>query len=274
MSLVITSSVVLDAVLAGSDADLPLIGYDNIVTTTNIAATTSDADYPVTRLANPETHLEWRATSIATNYITITTSGANNVEYVGVVGHNWGTGGASVSLEVLDAGFSPPTWTQIETPFIPADDAPIMWRIDPRPESIRIKIVPVSLIPAAAVVQAGSLLVMQRKIYSRHLPITYGRKLNVSNGRSESGKFLGRIVLGEAHETTASFRLITPEWFRANIPDFLDSAQETPFFFVWRPDTYPDEVGYCWLTDDPEPTPEDPAANNYIAFDLKMSGVA
>ena len=257
-------------------ADEPLIGYDNIVTSTNITATSEAEGYPATRLANPATHLEWHASTSAIQYLTVTTPGINNVEYIGVVGHNWSTIGATVSIEVLTVD-SPPTWTQTEAPFIPTSDNPIFWQItSPRPESFRIKIAQGSSppdLPQAAVVQAGTLLTMQRKIYSRHLPITYGRKLVVSNGRSESGKFLGRVVIGEDNDTIASFRLITPEWFRSNMPDFLEAAKEAPFFFVWRPDTYPDEVGYCWLTDDPAPTPEDPAANNYIAFDLKMAGV-
>jgi hypothetical protein len=277
MPLIISSSVVLAASLGGIDPDLPLVGYDNIVTTTNVSATSSDPAYPVSRLANPATHLEWMASTSAIQYLTVTTTGLENTEYIGVVGHNWGTIGATVSVEVLDAGFSPPAWTEIEAQFMPGDDSPIMWRISPRPESFRIKIAQASSppsLPKAAVLQAGALLVMQRKIYSQHLPITYGRKLLVSNGRSESGKFLGRVVLGEDNDTIARFRLITPEWFRDNIPPFLDVAKESPFFFAWRPNTYPEEVGYCWLTDDPAPTPEDPSSNNYIAFDMKMSGIA
>jgi hypothetical protein len=258
-------------------ADEPLIGYDNIVTTTNIAATSSATDYPVTRLANPETHLEWRSSPdspVSPQYITVTTAGVANVEYIGVVGHNWGTDGATVSVEQLDSN-SPPAYAQIVAPSIPDTDDPILWRLStPQPQSFRIKIVPVSLAPAAAVVMAGSLLVMPQRIYSRHLPITYARRLVVSNGRSESGKFLGRVVLGEDRENVAQFRLITPEWFRDNIPDFLEAAKDNPFFFAWRPDTYPDEVGFCWLADDPAPMPEDPSSNNLIAFDLKMSGVA
>lgn len=277
MPLIISPSVVLADAAADLDPDLPLIAYDNIVTTLNIAATTSADGYPVSRLANPATHLEWHASDTTTQYLTVTTGSAEDVEYIGVVGHNWGSTGANVSIEHLDVGFSPPVWVETEAAFIPASDDPIVWRIDPRPENFRIKIIPGSSSPGfepiAAVVQAGSLLVMERKIYSQHLPITYGRKLVVSNGRSESGKFLGRVVIGEDNETTASFRLITPAWFRANIPPFLEVAKEFPFFFVWRPSTYPDEVGYVWLMDDPAPTPEDPSSNNYIAFNLSMAGV-
>lgn len=271
MSLVITSNVVLASTAAGIDPDLPLIAYDNIVTTSNITTTSEDADFPASRLANPETHLKWKGSSVATQYITITPSGADNLEYIGVVGHNWGSDGSSVSVEHFTG--SPGAWVQIESPVIPGDDGPILWRIIPSPEQVRIKIVPVSQAPMAAVVRAGALLVMERKIYSRHMPINYGRKLLVSNNRSESGNFLGRVILGEDRETVASFQLITPAWFRTNIPPFLDAASEDPFFFVWRPNTYPDEVGFVWLTDDPAPTPQDPSSNNLIAFDLKMSGV-
>mgnify|MGYP000417419588 FL=1 len=121
---------------------------------------------------------------------------------------------------------------------------------------------------------AGDLLVMERRIYSGHTPISQARKTVVSNNRSESGKFLGRIVTGESRETTASFRLFTPEWTRAHMPAFLLAAEERPFFFVWRPATYPNEVGYVWLVDDPMPTPQDAGSGNLTAFDLKLGGVA
>ncbi|HEY0220024.1 MAG TPA: hypothetical protein VGC26_09720, partial [Afipia sp.] len=73
-------------------------------------------------------------------------------------------------------------------------------------------------------------------------------------------------------ETSVPLSLITPAWYRANMDPFLAAAKETPFFFAWRPNTYPREVGFCWLTDDPMPVPVD--TGNLIGFSLNLSGVA
>jgi hypothetical protein len=46
---------------------------------------------------------------------------------------------------------------------------------------------------------------------------------------------------------------------------------ERPFFFAWRPDAYPYEVGYCWLTNDPQPSNALP--NGMMSVSLEMAGV-
>lgn len=274
MPIYISSSVVLSAL--GTDPDLPLIGYDNVVTTANIAATAAATGSPASNLANPATHLKWIAGSTETQYLTVTLDGLTEIGYVAAAGHNWGSSGATVSLE-QQTDNSPEWETITETELIPADDTPLIWWIAPSlyPNALRIKIVPVDespgIEPAAAVVYAGVPLRLERKIYEGHTPISQARKIDVSNGRSESGEFLGRVIKGEWRETTAKFRHFTPAWYRANMPDFLDAAKERPFFFAWRPDSYPFEVGYVWLTNDPMPVPESP--HNLIGFELQLSGI-
>jgi hypothetical protein len=127
-------------------------------------------------------------------------------------------------------------------------------------------------LPRAAVVYAGKLLVVERKVYAGHMAITDGIKVSVANGRSESGNFLGRIVLGESRETVIPLSLISPDWFRTYMRPFLKEGRDLPFFFAWRPQTYPREVGYGWLTDDPMPTPDN--TSHLLAFDLKVGGVS
>jgi hypothetical protein len=68
-----------------------------------------------------------------------------------------------------------------------------------------------------------------------HTPIKYGRRTNVTNGMSESGNFLGRIVLGQMVETEVSLQNITPGWYRSYMDPFIEASRETPFFFAWRP---------------------------------------
>jgi hypothetical protein len=103
------------------------------------------------------------------------------------------------------------------------------------------------------------------------VPLPDARRVSVANNRSESGNFLGRIVLGEWRESRVPLSLITPEWFRANMRPFLKHAAELPFFFAWRPGTYPAESGYAWFTGDPDPAPAGPS--NLIAVVWTMGGI-
>lgn len=266
--IVISSNYVL-SVVPTVDPDLPAVGYRNVVTAAGISADTAETNYPATNLANPATHLEWRAADMTEQYITITSSEVDPIDYVGIAKHNFGTAEISPSIE----GFIDGVWTELVEPVMPADDSPLMFRFVAQSlAQIRIKLPTGSAKARAAVVFVGKLLDLERKIYVGHTPFHYGRRSTVANGMSESGNFLGRIVLGEWRETTVPLSLISPAWYRANMDPFLKRWNEITFFFAWRPSTYPREVGYGWFTDDPKPAPAGPS--NLIALDWALSGIA
>lgn len=170
--------------------------------------------------------------------------------------------------------FTPPT-AAAQTGSAITDDLPIVFRWTPQPiGGLRLRLRPDLAAPEAAVLYVGELLVLERSITigENHVPITYGRRTSVVNGMSESGNFMGRIVLGEYRESKAQFEWFTSSFYRSNIDDFIVAAQERPFFWVWSPEEYPAEVGYVWLTNDAQPH-VDPVTRR-IALELDMRGVA
>jgi Concanavalin A-like lectin/glucanases superfamily len=171
--------------------------------------------------------------------------------------------------------FTPPTAAAAAGSMI-TDNKPILFRWTPGVPMgfINLRIRPETAAPEIAVVYAGELLVLERSITigRGHVPITYGRRTNIVNGMSETGNFLGRIVLCEYRESKAEFEWFTPAFYRSDIDAFLDFAQEAPFFWVWNPEEYPEEVGYVWLTNNAEPE-TDPVTRR-IALTLEMRGIA
>lgn len=275
MTVVISSSLVLsDSVSGGGviNSNNPIIGYDNLVTSSNISATTEDADNPASNMANPATHLKWLAAGGSPSvdeYITLDLQTAELVDYVGIAKHNFGTAQMTVSLEALDDG-SPTNWTELISEFIPADDQPILMRFTPQGVTqLRIKLQPGNAEPQAAVVYAGTLLVLQRRIFVGHTPINYGRKLEFANHRSINGNFLGRILLNEKKMTSVQLTNLTQTWYRTYFEPFMLVARESPFFFAWRPNAYPYEIGYCWLTNDPQPDNQSPNGFMQVSFDIE-----
>lgn len=266
--IVISSAVVLADVADALSLDHPIIGWRNVVTAATIAADAAAANFPASNLANPATHLEWRGASAVLQYLTITTNEVDPIDYVAIARHNFFSAEISVSIE----GFIASVWTEIVQPVMLPDDGPALFRFTAQSLSqVRIKLASGSDIPRAAVVYCGKLLVVERRIYVGHTPMPHARKSNIANGRSEAGNFLGRIVLGSWRESTVPLSLISPAWYRANMDPFLAVAKDTPFFFGWRPQSYPREVGYGWLTDDPMPTPD--GTSHLLAFDLHVGGV-
>jgi hypothetical protein len=260
-----------ELVLSSTEENLPIIGYENLVTTTNITSTTAADGFPITNVANPATHLGWEADTLTAEIetITITTGSLEEIDYVGIVGHNFGSDDITVSLY---DGSSP----MLVSGFVPDDDSPLIIRFTPAvitTLTITLNYVANSIVPRAAVIYVGKLLVLERSldINSDYTPITYGRRSNIINGMSETGNFLGRIVLGEYRESKAEFKHFTADFYRSDVEPFVEAATGAPFFFAWAPDAYPAETGYAWLTSDAQP--EISTVTRRVNLSLEMRGI-
>lgn len=136
------------------------------------------------------------------------------------------------------------------------DDGPLILWFPPRQySSIRIYIDPGDEWYYANVMYAGDLLIFERSISldPKFTPLRWGRRANIATGMSETGNFLGRIVVGEFKESGIHFSNMDQEWFRENVRPFLRQAHEFPFFLAWYPEDHPEDTGYAWLMDDPKP---------------------
>lgn len=266
-------AIVISDLLTIEAPNNPVIGYDNLLTSSNVTTTTEDASHPAAYLANPSTALYWlgeETSPSSDEYITIALETEQLVDYVAIARHNFGTAEIEVSVEVL--GGSPETWDEIVSGAVPSDDTPLVFRIEPQAiRSVRIRLLPGLEAPRAAVIYTGTLLTLQRRIYVGHTPITLGRKSDVVTGMSESGNFLGRIILNETNETSFSLENLTPDWYRTYFDPFVEAAISKPFFVAWRPDSYPNEVGFVWCTDDI--APDNSAPNGMMSVGFKVRGV-
>jgi hypothetical protein len=273
--IVVAPGLVVSPGIDGLNANSPIIGYQSLVTSGNVTATTTQQGAPASHLANPSTVLKWRASSAITDQVlTVTLETADDLDYVSIAGHNFGSGQMPVSVEGLTG--SPPVWGALVPATLLANDGPVIFRFPPQPlAAIRVRIQPSGVLPpaapVAAVLYAGKLLVLQRRIYVGHTPMPYGRKLTVANHRSIAGAFLGRIVLSEKTTTGIDLQNLTPAWYRSQFEPFLIAAKEIPFFFGWRPGSYPHEVGFAWLTNDPQP--KNQRANGMMQVSLDLEGI-
>lgn len=273
--------------------DYPVIGWRNVLTGSNVSATSAEIGRPVSDIVNPATHLYWQATSTAEQYLSLDNL-SEPVDYVGIAGHNLGSAACLVSVEWWD-GFS---WAEAIPPTALAGDDPAMFLFTAREPGASLPTVAANFVAGLyayeastyanghlrlriqsgteaariAVMYVGRALVMERRIYAGHTPLPLGREVSVANGVSESGRFLGRVVSRETRASAAPFRLLSPAWVREHLDPFLAAAKTRPFFFAWRPSSYPREVGYAWLTNDPKPVPETPS--NLMAVELQMGGIA
>jgi hypothetical protein len=277
MSLVISGSLVLADTVSGGgiiNADNPLIGWHNLAAASPISATSAAAGFPPSNLGNPATYLRWKSAGnppAADEYVRIDVNAVEPCDYLAIARHNFASAQIPVSIERL-VSTGPEVWAELVAPVLLPGDGPALFRFAPQGAlAVRIRMQPGLAAPTMAVVYVGKLLVLQRRIYVGHTPINYGRKAKITNARSESGNFLGRIVLNEQTETSVDLQNLTPGWYRSEMEPFIKASKEAPFFFAWRPGDYPYEIGYCWMTNDPQPSNQRP--NGMMQVGLEMSGI-
>ena len=90
------------------------------------------------------------------------------------------------------------------------------------------------------------------------------------NNVAQQGTTLGRSLIRKGTQGTINLRYITPTWFRANWPDFMDHAEQKPFVFCPDPDNNPDEAVLCYL--DGKQTQPRPSSALYLNASLKIRG--
>lgn len=245
----------------------PVIGYKNIVSTSNVAASSAEDDFPVTNLANPNTVLPWVATSDADQLITIT-PGVTPVDYVGIAGHNFGTIKAKVSVETQYGG----VWSTASPAVIADTDAPMIFRfLKNIYTGVRVRIADAFDVPEAAVMYVGEITTMQRRIYVGHSPLNLVVDPITRTGMSDAGQFLGTIQTGGKYSTSLTLANLTPGWYRSVFLPMSQVLRTEPFFFSWRPQGYPREVGYCWRTS--PIIPKNDRTNGMMSVNFNMSGM-
>ncbi len=130
------------------------------------------------------------------------------------------------------------------------DDRPIMRLVEPTTATrFRLRMVGPE-VPTVGVIRIGKALEMQRPLYGGHNPISLARNTVVRPNVSERGQWLGRSIVRAGARGSWMWNNLTAEWVRRYLAPFITAARTSPFFILWRPETFPAEAGYCWTTGD------------------------
>jgi hypothetical protein len=216
--------------------------------------------------------LKWQAAAASSSINIVLTFSPADIDYIAIARHNLGSTAVPITLSYQDNASPPNTFTLFSNITL-ADDGPALFRFSTVTQATAVKITLNSptTIPTIAVSYVGKLLVMPRKLYQGLTPINYGRTAKVTNGKSEAGQFLGRIVLQRFVQDTIPLSLIDPVYYLAHVDAFLSASKEQPFFFAYRPLTQAQSLGYCFMTNDPMPINEPP--HGLIAMSMEMTGI-
>lgn len=161
---------------------------------------------------------------------------------------------------------------RFSAPVAPADDAPLMF-LDEGKSARRVRVrITGTTPPRMAVCFAGPVLAMQRMIYGGHAPINLSRETELKQALSRGGQFLGQTYRRLGVRTSASFQHLSASWYRSEFDPFVRHVRKGfPYFFAWRPDDYPLEVGYVWTDQDIVPT--NMGKRDYLQVSWPIKGI-
>lgn len=245
------------------------VGWHNLVTIGNVVASSNEAGLPAINLANPTTFQLWRAAAIGSATLTVTLGAPTEVDYIGIARHNFGTAGIGYQLQGTTDGS---TWVNIDIAQAPTDNGVIIHEFEAATlQGVRLVLGAGTAPAQAAVLHVGRITRLQRRIYVGHTPMNLGRQTSVTTGMSESGQFLGRVITRREYITQIQLQNLTPAWYRETLDPFVEASADGAFFWAWRPNTYPREVGYAWATDNAQVTND--RSNGMMGFTMPVQGI-
>jgi len=265
MGIVISDGVVLGR-LQVFDPQRPRLCWQTVITQTSVSATSEEEFSPASNLGIPSTAYGWAATS--TDEQTITVQVGTQIDYIGIARHNLsGTAEIRIRVQVGASIFVLFDWDTV-----PNSQVLLYLIQQAEPDQLLFDIRNNATPPRIAVIYAGIATMLQRNIYVGHTPITYGRNVATIGGYSENGQYLGELVRREGRSTSVQMQNLTPDYYRDTLDPFIRQRPRRPAFFSWRPGSYESEVGYVWLTGNPQPSNQRP--NGMMEITLNFEGIA
>lgn len=190
------------------------------------------------------------------------------VDSLGIAAHDLGSVGATVRAQYSS---DDSIWSNASDEATPVDDGEILLLFPSQTARFWRLVVDdmVDDFPNIGVIHLGVSLVMQRGLYVGHSPINLRRETAVRPSVSEGGQWLGRNIVRSGLNGDASWDNLTALWYRQNFDPFVASSLEYPFFFAWRPKTFPAEVAFCQIEGDTAPSNQ---KAGYVSVGIRMKG--
>lgn len=114
---------------------------------------------------------------------------------------------------------------------------------------------------------AGEYMEMERGQWVGATSPVLNQGIKVTNSISVNGSFLGRSIKRNERSGKISLEHLTQAWVRSTWEPFTAHCAKRPFIFQWNPDTYPDEIGFCFAESIQAPQN---AGNSYMSVEMPI----
>lgn len=241
----------------------PLIGWNSFYDVSGVSSPHTVDGFPVSSVWSGDTYTKWRSSSAGpgapeSKYLIFEMADGDNIDYVGIAGHDMGTKGIGYFIQKSDDGS---TWVDITDERIPDDNSAIVEFFDST-DSAYFRIVfvvpPLSEGVYVAHVKIGRMLQLERPRYVGDIPGGMDTQVEKIASKSYSGQHLGSVLISQGNKFIITQENNTPTFVRSSaLQNFfshahllrkLSNGPTETFFYAWRPDDYPLEVQYCGET--------------------------
>lgn len=251
--IVFTAPFVLSEASAGRPLTHARIGWqthirDRALGAAAVTVSSEDPDGPRDAPLRPDTAEYWQPSALPATW-QVDLGASLDFDYVGLARHSIGSSACSLLVETSPDAL---VWTTFAAALAPADDAPILLLDASRSaRHVRLTLSGAGAIPKLAVVYVGQILAMYRPVYAGQVPVPIGRQTSLTQMLTRGGQFLGQSYRRLGVKGTAGpFKNLDPAWVRESFEPFAKNARKYPYFYAWRPQTYPLEVGFVWTDKD------------------------
>lgn len=249
----------------------PRIGINNLANQSNIQSQIGTLPTnPAYLAALPNTDERWKSQGIPSHLfrVVISSEQAEFIDYFGIAAHR-GLIGKQIRVVIRRYGYP-----NVDiAPFMVTKSTPI-FRLIEAAECNEVLIIfegdGSDFDIDIGFISIGQTVALPRRIYVGHSPMPFSRRPETRFLVSDNGTFLGQEKQKTLMRSSVSMSNIPPDYYRDIIyPSFQLPAETQPFFWSWRPGTYPDEVAFCWLpTGQFNQQNEKPNGFMNISFDL------
>jgi hypothetical protein len=225
--------------------------YDNLGRAATISASTEAAGFPAQALAYPDTVAYWLPTALPA-WVKWDFGSAISINAFGMAAHSLGLNNCTLQIQYSanDADWS----NASDAHSIEHDEAALLLFPAQSARYWRAYITGAGDEPYIAVAYIGNPLVMPRPIYGGISPPNLSRVTEYTADESEGGQFVSQAIKRKGFIGRVSYKHLSASWYRDSFDPFVRHARLYPYFYAWRPGSFPDEVIYARTIEDIHPS--------------------
>jgi hypothetical protein len=234
-------------------------------------ATDTWGGYDVLNLRDLKTFTKWKAASPGQKFITVDCTTPRSANSIGVVGHNFGTAQAQVTVDSSPDGIA---WTNRFTGFVPSSDRAIL-KTFPTASARwwRVGIDSAIDAPSMAVLLLGTRIVFPYPLDAPFIPAE--EAIEAETNRSKAGHVLGTVVRFKPYRIRAKWSNLPRSFVEGTFLPFWEQYASNlhPFLWAWDLDRYPEDVRFVRVEEGYAYRPGVSLLGYYDSLELEMEGV-